>query len=182
MDHLAPSLAVLSAMITPAVLISACGTLILSTSQRLGRVMERVRIWSDRLDAALPSTQTGEVDRETVTLAFAQLDDTARRVRLLQWALTAFYVAVGVFVADMVTIGVMALTKVDAVWPTVGMGLLGAGLLFFGCIVLIGEARLALITTYREMAFVSRHGTERVPRELRRRRRGIDAMLARFSE
>ena len=39
MDHLAPSLAVLSAMITPAVLISACGTLILSTSQRLGRVV-----------------------------------------------------------------------------------------------------------------------------------------------
>src|SRR5262252_5485580 len=33
----------LSAMITPAVLISACGTLILSTSTRLARIMDRVR-------------------------------------------------------------------------------------------------------------------------------------------
>ena len=37
------ALAILTAMITPAVLISACGALIFSTSTRLGRVVDRVR-------------------------------------------------------------------------------------------------------------------------------------------
>ena len=49
MDALTSSLAVLTAMITPAVLISASGTMILSTSSRLGRVVDRVRSLSDRL-------------------------------------------------------------------------------------------------------------------------------------
>ncbi|MFN2577657.1 MAG: DUF2721 domain-containing protein [Pyrinomonadaceae bacterium] len=35
-------------MITPAVLISASGTMILSTSTRLGRVVDRVRSLSER--------------------------------------------------------------------------------------------------------------------------------------
>jgi Protein of unknown function (DUF2721) len=39
----ANALAVLTAMITPAVLISACGALIFSTGTRLGRVIDRVR-------------------------------------------------------------------------------------------------------------------------------------------
>jgi hypothetical protein len=41
MDGLSSSLAVLTAMITPAVLISASGTMILSTSTRLGRVVDK---------------------------------------------------------------------------------------------------------------------------------------------
>ncbi|MBL0332872.1 MAG: DUF2721 domain-containing protein [Chlorobi bacterium] len=36
-------LGILTSMLTPAILISACGTLILSTSSRLGRVVDRVR-------------------------------------------------------------------------------------------------------------------------------------------
>ena len=49
MDGLSSSLAVLTAMITPAVLISASGTMILSSSTRLGRVVDRTRSLSDRL-------------------------------------------------------------------------------------------------------------------------------------
>jgi Protein of unknown function (DUF2721) len=37
------SFSVLSAMFTPAVLISACGALIFSTSTRLARIVDRVR-------------------------------------------------------------------------------------------------------------------------------------------
>ena len=35
---------ILTSMITPAVLISACGTLIFSTSARLGRIFDRVNV------------------------------------------------------------------------------------------------------------------------------------------
>ena len=44
------ALAVLTAMITPAVLISACGALIISTSTRMGRVVDRVRTLSGRFE------------------------------------------------------------------------------------------------------------------------------------
>ncbi|MCA1561995.1 MAG: DUF2721 domain-containing protein [Acidobacteria bacterium] len=45
-----PEVGVLTSMITPAVLISACAALILSTSVRLGRVVDRVRALSDRYE------------------------------------------------------------------------------------------------------------------------------------
>jgi len=50
MDPLSSALGVLSAMITPAILISACGTLVLSTSNRLGRVVDRVRDLADKFE------------------------------------------------------------------------------------------------------------------------------------
>ncbi len=43
-------LGVLTSMITPAVLISACAGLILSTSVRLGRVVDRVRSLSEKFE------------------------------------------------------------------------------------------------------------------------------------
>src|SRR4051812_43874585 len=50
MEEFSSAVAVLTAMITPAVLISACGALILSTSTRLGRVVDRVRLLIDRFE------------------------------------------------------------------------------------------------------------------------------------
>ena len=43
MNDLSATLAILSAMIAPAVLISACGSLIIATSQGLNRTIDRVR-------------------------------------------------------------------------------------------------------------------------------------------
>ena len=166
-----PALDILSAMITPPVLISACGTLILSTSQRLGRVLDRVHRWSDELNSATGSPDSRPIDSERLQLVFTQLEDTARRARLLQWGLTAFYLAVGLFVADIVVIGVVAVAGVIVSWPAIGLGLVGSGLLLFGCLVLIAEARLALTTTYREMRFIQRLREQRMPNELRPRSR-----------
>jgi len=50
MNDLSFPVTVLTAMITPAVLISACGSMILSTSSRLGRVVDRVRPLSEKLE------------------------------------------------------------------------------------------------------------------------------------
>ncbi len=50
MEALQSAVTVLTAMITPSVLISSCAALILSTSLRLGRVADRVRALSDKLE------------------------------------------------------------------------------------------------------------------------------------
>src|SRR5580765_4255315 len=139
MEGLSSSLAVLTAMITPEVLISASGTLILSTSTRLGRVVDRVRSLSDRLQALSDEDTKGDMVEEKRAMIFEQLDKLTSRSRLLQRALTTFYLAVGVFVATSVAIGGVAFfyarglsTGARGAWIPVVMGLLGAVFLFYG--------------------------------------------------
>lgn len=164
MDALSSSLAVLTAMITPAVLISASGTMILSTSTRLGRVVDRVRSLSDRLQELSNEEVPGEFAEEKRAMFYNQLDTS--RSRLLQRALTTFYVAVGVFVATSVAIGVVSFSGSRFSWVPVAMGLIGAFFLFYGSMLLIFEARLALSTTHAEMDFIWRTTKRVMPKEL----------------
>src|SRR5215475_9338397 len=108
MDPLSSSLAVLTAMITPALLMSASGTMVLSTSSRLGRVIDRVRSLSDRLRHLSDSDASAEFFEEERAMLFDQLDKLTSRSRLLQRALTTFYLALGMFVATSVAIGLVA--------------------------------------------------------------------------
>ena len=153
-------------MITPAVLISASGTMILSTSSRLGRVVDRVRSLSDRLQELSRGDSETDLLEEQRVMIFHQLDKLTSRSRLLQRALTTFYLAVGVFVATSVAIGVVAFFSSRGAWVPVAMGLIGACFLFYGSMLLVFEARLALSTTHAEMDFIWRTSKRFVPREL----------------
>jgi Protein of unknown function (DUF2721) len=167
MDTLSSSLAVLTAMITPAVLISASGTMILSTSTRLGRVVDRVRSLSDRLEEiSRDHPAKTEFLEERRAMLFDQLDKLTSRSRLLQRGLTSFYVAVAIFVATSVAIGLVAVTGTKYSWIPIVMGLLGACLLFYGSMLLIFEARLALSTTHAEMDFLWGITKRYMPEEL----------------
>jgi hypothetical protein len=165
MEGLSSSVEVLTAMITPAVLISASGTMILSTSTRLGRVVDRVRSLSDRLQA-LPDDDGNDLLEEKRAMIFDQLDKLTSRSRLLQRALTTFYLAVGVFVATSVAIGVVSFFSSRFAIIPVAFGLIGAFFLFYGSMLLVFEARLALSTTHAEMDFVWRTSKRLVPPEL----------------
>lgn len=166
MDALTSSLTVLTAMITPAVLISASGTMILSTSTRLGRVVDRVRSLSDRLEEYSRADQQTEFLEERRAMLYDQLDKLTSRSRLLQRALTIFYMSVAIFVAASVAIGFVAFTSARYSWIPVVLGLVGACFLFYGSVLLIFEARLALSTTHAEMDFLWKISKRFVPREL----------------
>lgn len=167
MDAFSSALGVLTAMITPAVLISACGTLILSTSTRLGRVVDRVRSLSDRFEEMAHATNEVELFDERRAVIFDQMDKLTTRARLLQRCMTVFYTALGVFVSTSVAIGVVAgVGRAAHGWIPVVMGLLGALFLFYGCILLIFEARLALSTITAEMDFIWRLGKTLAPPHL----------------
>ena len=167
MDGLSSSLAVLTAMITPAVLISASGTMILSSSTRLGRVVDRTRSLSDRLQEVSHGDTEAEFFEERRAMLYDQLDKLTSRSRLLQRALTSFYLAVGVFVATSVAIGVVSFSfGARFGWVPVAMGLIGASFLFYGSMLLVFEARLALSTTHAEMDFIWRTTRRVVPKEL----------------
>jgi hypothetical protein len=141
METVTSSLAVLTAMITPAVLISASGTMILSTSTRLGRVVDRVRSLSDRLEELAHGKPDTEFLDERRAIIFYQLDKLTSRSRLLQRALTTFYVAVGVFVATSVAIGLVAISGTRYSWIPIVLGLIGACFLFYGSVLLMAGAQ-----------------------------------------
>jgi hypothetical protein len=149
-------LSVLSAMITPAVLISACGQLIFSTSNRLARIVDRVRALTQVVEqlfsgaiSDFPEERKNEVD--------VQLGFYAQRSRLVQEALTAFYIALGLFVATTLGIGLTPFLPAIAFLPGL-LGIAGAVTLFYGSMLLIREARLALRSVNQEMEFTLRLG------------------------
>ncbi len=165
MDPFSSALAVLTAMITPAVLISACGSMILSTSHRLGRVVDRVRALSDKLEETTKD-ETG-VARERQSVIFAQLDKLTSRARILQRSMVTFYLALGMFVATSVAIGVVAINGSSRynLIPVI-LGLIGASFLFYGSILLIFEARLALSTIHLEMDYIWQQTTRVAPADI----------------
>jgi threonine/homoserine/homoserine lactone efflux protein len=150
----ADALGLLSAMITPAVLISACGTLIFSTAARLARIVDRVRSLSRLLEQLYAAEEADfAADRRAETER--QLSLQARRGRLIQRSLTALYVALGFFVATTLSIGLAGLlTRVP--WVPAALGMAGTLVLFYGCMMFIGETRLALRSVDLEMEFVLR--------------------------
>ncbi len=160
------AVAVLTAMITPAVLISACGSMILSTSSRLGRVVDRVRLLSDKLEE-LSAKGAGD-SKERQAVIFAQLDMLTSRARVLQRAMVTFYLSTGLFVATSVAIGVVAVIPNSPRYNVVPVivGLSGACFLFYGSILLIFEARLALSTIHSEMDFVWSQTTKVAPADV----------------
>jgi VIT1/CCC1 family predicted Fe2+/Mn2+ transporter len=140
--------------------------MILSTSTRLGRVVDRVRALSDRLQLLPDEDAKMEHLEEKRAMIYDQLDKLTSRSRLLQRGLTTFYLAVGVFVATSVAIGVVSFFNGRAGWVPVALGLVGASFLFYGSMLLVFEARLALSTTHAEMDFIWRTTKRLVPREL----------------
>jgi hypothetical protein len=160
-------------MITPAVLISACGALILSTSVRLGRVIDRVRSLADRFEElARKDPANVELFEERMELTFTQLDWLTTRARHLQRSMTTFYVALGLFVATTVTLGFVGLTGKSGKafqWIPVVFGMIGAGLLFWGTILLAFEATLALRSVHSEMDFLWKLGKHYAPSALQQR-------------
>jgi hypothetical protein len=163
-------LAILTSMITPAVLISACAGLILSTSVRLGRVVDRVRSLSENFEQM---TQKGPeafvLYEDRLTLTFTQLDWLTTRARHLQRAMTTFYLALGLFAATSVAIGITAAAEGRFAVVPVIIGMLGIGLLFFGTILLGFEATLALRSIHAEMDFLWKLGKHHAPAPLRQR-------------
>ena len=152
----ADALAVLTAMITPAVLISACGALIFSTATRMGRVIDRVRYLSARFEELARNPQADDMAAERRSLLYTQLERQTARARLIQRSMVAFYSALGVFVATSVAIAVLNAVARTYTWVAVVLGLAGAMFMLYGSVLLIVESRMALAAILSEMDFLSK--------------------------
>jgi len=136
----------MSLIVAPAILTNACSVLVMSTSNRLARAVDRARELSRLLE--------GDADRPAAEEA-RTLDDLAaaeRRALLLLRALQSFYAALSGFAAAALLslIGaVLAPVKLAAIVQglevaTVVAGFLAVACLIHGSFVLLRETRLAV--------------------------------------
>lgn len=137
--------AALTFIAAPALLTNASSLLMLGTSNRLARAVDRVR--------AIASLLEHHTDTESriAQLELAQLQAAERRVRAIVRALSSFYLAVGSFAFGtmMALIGATLVTPLHsdaslswALRLTVLACLVGVGSIMFGAFSLVAETRL----------------------------------------
>lgn len=154
---------ILTAMITPAVLISACGTLIFSTSARLGRIFDRVNVMKGEVEQVVAGTISFPIER----LAFLteQIGRQRYRAILIQKAMATLYTATAFFVATSLGIAInSAYGTTDQAWIPTGLALAGGLFLFAASAILLFESRYNLRFVTRSIEFI-----EFLEREARRK-------------
>jgi len=157
----------LTAMITPALLISATGSLVLSTSTRLGRVVDRVRSLEVRLGEMIYAEDKSEIPlyERRVEVIVDLLDLVTSRSRLLQRAMTTFYYGLMLFILTSVAIAVVGIFNVYR-WMPIPIGIVGIMFLFFGSLLMLKETRMATATINEEMDFTWQLAREVAPADV----------------
>ncbi|MDM7922445.1 MAG: DUF2721 domain-containing protein [Pyrinomonadaceae bacterium] len=157
----------LTAMITPALLISATGSLVLSTSTRLGRVVDRVRALEVRLGELIfaPDKENIPLYEQRVEVVIDLIDKVTTRSRILQRAMGAFYYGLMLFILTSVTIAIAGLFGVYR-WMPIIVGVIGIMFLFYGSILMLRETRMATATVNAEMDFTWELARKVAPEEV----------------
>ncbi len=130
----------------------------------------------DRFEEMMKTQEEGGVElfEERRAVIFNQLDKLTSRTRLLQRCMRVFYLALGVFVATSVAIGLVAAVGLPShpglAWLPVVLGLAGACGLFYGSVLLIRESFLAQEALNAEMDFIWKLGRALAPPDLRQTR------------
>jgi len=166
-DALNSTIEFLTAMVTPALLISATGSLVLSTSTRLGRVIDRVRQLEERLSELIYLEDKDEVPLydKRVEVIVDLLDKVTSRARILQRAMAAFYYGLGMFVLTSVTIAIAAFFT-NYRWLPIPIGIIGIMFLFWGTLMMLRETRMATATVNAEMDFTWELARKVAPKEV----------------
>jgi hypothetical protein len=138
--------AVLSLMVAPAILTNASSVLIMSTSNRLARAVDRARELSKQLE------ETTDFDRPEAQRRLRELASSESRALLLVRGLRSFYVALGAFAfAAMVSLlgaVLVAFTVPHVVYPLEALGVVAGvvavSALVYGSAILLQETRVAV--------------------------------------
>jgi len=144
---------ILTSMITPAVLISACGTLIFSTSARLGRIFDRVNVMKGEIEAIVDGRISHPVER--MNHLKGQVSLQRRRATLIQKAMAALYTATAFFIASSLAIAInVAYGDAGSAWIPTLIALSGGLFLFAASMLLLYESRFNLRFVNRSIDFI----------------------------
>ncbi len=153
---LAPSnYATLSAMITPAIFMTANGSLIISTSNRMSRIVDRIRVLNDRGDELCRGDSKLDFIADRQGHVADQLLRLERRSDLIRHALSMLYLAFSSFVGTSLVLAIDTLFgDIHLMAPVAtGLSVVGVGLLLSSSLNMVREAQLALSSNRLEVRF-----------------------------
>ena len=147
--------ATLSAMITPAIFMTANGSLIISTSTRMSRIVDRIRVLNDRGDELCRGDDKLDHVGERRGHVADQLARLERRSDLIRHALSMLYLAFSSFVGTSLMLAIDTLLGDHHPLAPVATGLsvVGVVLLLASSLNMVLEARLALSSNRLEVRF-----------------------------
>lgn len=132
------SVAMIAAMITPALLILASASLVATALVRMARVVDRVRVLA---------TAVHEGDWKRLGTTSAQLSTTlhrhALRARYAERSIAVLYATVAVFVVTCISIAIDQAIGGSLGWLPVMLAVGGTALLLLGAGLMVAESRLA---------------------------------------
>jgi hypothetical protein len=144
--------ATLSAMISPAIFLTANGSLIISTSNRMSRVVDRIRVLNDLGDKLCRGSDL-DFPRERMDHVQDQLRRLIHRSDRIRYALTLLYLAFAAFALTSLTLAIDVLFSNKLSWLPTVLALLGVGLMLGACVNLVREALEALASNRLEIRF-----------------------------
>ena len=143
----------LSAMITPALFMTATGSLIISTSNRMSRVVDRIRQLNHEADDLGRGSKDVDFVEDRLEHIAVQLDRMIERSDIIRLTLTILYSAMAMYVGTSLTLALDALAGGWFLAVPTTMAILGVGLMLVACVLLIREARIALRNNRLEILF-----------------------------
>ena len=146
----------LTAMITPALFMTANGSLIISTSNRMSRIVDRIRQLNELADSLSRGASNLDFPAERLEHIDLQLNRLIWRSDRIRLALTLLYLAMAMFVGTSLTMAIDALIGnfLTALPTTTAM--LGVLLLLLASVQLTREAHAALRGNGLEIAYFAR--------------------------
>jgi hypothetical protein len=149
----ASSYLTLTAMITPALFMTATASLIISTSNRMSRIVDRIRVqidFADRLDRGQVELDYLPERRERVQAELCALESRSDRVRL---ALTLLYLALCAFIGTSLTLAIDVLLGSLFMGLPTFLAVVGVALMLWASMSLTREAHRALRSNRDEVQF-----------------------------
>jgi Protein of unknown function (DUF2721) len=133
-----PDMTMISAMITPAILILAAGSLVASTLVRLGRIVDQTR-------ALIGQGEQLRKEGKVVDLATVErrMQRQLQRAELARNALWGYYVAIALFLLSSVVLAVDQATHGPFEWLGPSITLLGGLVLMLATLTLVIEVGLS---------------------------------------
>ena len=137
-----------TSIVTIAILISAAGSLISSTSTRLIRVVDICRGLCEK---AKTETNQSELDQ-----VFVQLEKIGPRIKLLETALTLFYVSISCFTLTTLFLSLDQILPLNLGQITLGIGIAGVLILPIASILLVVEGQFTMKSIWQEIDYVNK--------------------------
>jgi len=142
---------VIQSMLSPAVMISCSGLLLLALTPKLGRVIDRIRLLNQEKMSIARKSQVDDIEEERLDSIEHQIGMLLYRAQLLKRSSGATLLAILFFVITSVLIGISFVTKINVVTLTLITFLVGMIFVFGGVVFAYMEIRISHNTIKEEI-------------------------------